>query len=274
MKRCLFFLAIAGIAAFAQQTPGKLVIPFTDPAKAKMLKVDVLNGSIHVQGYTGKDVIVEIKEGADRGGERASAPAPAGMRRIGTGGGDIRAEELDNIMKIHVGPSRGSVALSIQVPANCSLNIKTINDGTVVVEGIQGEIEANNLNGPVTLTNVAGTVIAHSLNGKVLVSMDRVESGKPMSFSTLNGDIDVTLPADIKANVKMKSDHGEIMSDYEIVSTAASQVEGGQRDSKGMYKVSISRGLNGTINGGGQPLQFTTMNGTIYIRKKGAAAAR
>ena len=239
-----------------------------------MLKVDILSGSIHVQGYAGKDVVVEIKEGADRGGERESAAAPAGMRRLSTGGGDIRAEELDNIMKIHVGHSRRPTSLFIQAPANCSLNIKTLNDGNVVIEGIQGEIEANNLNGPVTLTRVGGTVVAHSLNGKVLVSMDRVDAGKPMSFSTLNGDIDVTLPADIKATVKMKSDHGEMMSDFEITAAPSAQVEKGQRDSKGMYKVSVSRALNGTINGGGQPLQFTTMNGTIYIRRKGAAGAR
>jgi len=267
MIRTLLLLAITGLAASAQQTPGKLVIPFTDPAKAKMLKVDILNGSIHVQGYSGKDVIVEFKEGPERTSERESTPVPAGMRRIGVGGGDFRAEELDNVMKIRAGISRQPASLFIQVPANCSLNVSTKNDGNIVVEGVQGEIEASNLNGPVTLTRVAGTVMAHSLNGKVLVSMDRVESGKPMSFSTLNGDIDVSLPADIKANVKMKSDHGSMMSDFEIAQTPTSQLEGGQRDSKGMYKVSINRVLNGTINGGGQQMQFTTMNGTIYIRK-------
>ncbi len=266
MIRSLLFLTVAALAASAQQTPGKLVIPFTDSAKPKTVKVDVINGSIHVQGYSGKDVIVEVKDAGDRG-ERESTPPPAGMRRIGMGGGDFRAEELDNVMRIRAGVSRGPVSLSIQVPSNCSLNVSTKNDGSVVVEGVQGEIDASNLNGPVTLTKVAGTVIAHSLNGKVLVSLDRVDPAKPMSFSTLNGDIDVSLPSDVKATVKMKSDHGSILSDFEIAQTASSPVEGGQRDSKGMYKVSINRVFNGTINGGGQQMQFTTMNGAIYIRK-------
>ena len=37
-----------------------------------------------------------------------------------------------------------------------------------------------------------------------------------MSFSTMNGDIDVSLPADTKARVKMKADNGEIYSDFEV----------------------------------------------------------
>jgi len=38
---------------------------------------------------------------------------------------------------------------------------------------------------------------------QVNVNLDRVTPDKPMSFSTLNEDIDVTLPPDTKATVKM-----------------------------------------------------------------------
>ncbi len=37
-----------------------------------------------------------------------------------------------------------------------------------------------------------------------------------MSFSTMNGDVDVTMPGDVKARVKLKSDNGEIYSDFEV----------------------------------------------------------
>ena len=66
---------------------------------------------------------------------------------------------------------------------------------------IEGDIEANNLNGRVTLKNVSGTVNAHSLNGEVTAVLDSVDPSKPLSFSTMNGDIDVTLPSDLKAKV-------------------------------------------------------------------------
>lgn len=263
--RLLAVLAAAALAVCAQQTPGKLTIPFTDPAKPKLVNVSNLTGSIHIQAHSGSDVTVEIKE---RGSRSEAASTSGGMRRIGSGGGDIRAEELDNKMKIRVGHSNRPVDLVIQVPTNCNLDVNINNDGKLVVDGVQGEISVKNLNGPVTLNNVSGNVLAHSLNGEVKVALDRVDASRPMSFSTLNGDIDVTLPGDIKATVKMKSDNGELMSDFEITQTVTPQVEGGQRDSRGMYRVTVSRAFNGTINGGGQQMQFTTLNGTIYIRKK------
>src|SRR2546427_462588 len=89
-------------------------------------------------------------------------------------------------------------------------------DGSILVENVEGEIEASTQNGPVTLTNVAGVVIADSRNGKLLVQLSKVTPNKPMSFSTVNGDIDVTLPADIKAKFKLATQNGRAESDFDI----------------------------------------------------------
>jgi hypothetical protein len=48
------------------------------------------------------------------------------------------------------------------------------------------------------------------------VKFDKVTPAKPMSFSSLNGDIDVTFPPDIKARLKLKSEQGDIYSDFDI----------------------------------------------------------
>ena len=87
----------------------------------------------------------------------------------------------------------------IQVPVNTSLKLSCINGGNIVVEDISGEIEVNNINGGVKLTNVSGSVIAHALNQNVIVKLNKITPDKSMSFSSLNGDVDVTLPADAKA---------------------------------------------------------------------------
>ena len=99
--------------------------------------------------------------------------------------------------------------------------------------------------------------------------LDKITADKSMSFSSLNGDVDVTLPADTKARVKLKTDNGEIYSDFEVKMDAASQrpvVEDG-RSNRGKYRVRIDRALYGTINGGGPEFQFQTFNGNVYIRK-------
>ena len=157
---------------------------------------------------------------------------------------------------------------------NASSHVLTVKgtvyiDGSVVVEKVEGEIEANNLNGPVTLTHVSGVVVAHSLNGEVTTQMDRVTPEKPMSFSTLNGDIDVTLPPDIKAKVKLETQNGAIYSDFEISldrTGRAPTVEDGRKDG-GKYRIVFDKGVVGAINGGGPEFQFKTVNGNIHIRK-------
>ena len=134
---------------------------------------------------------------------------------------------------------------------------------------VEGEIEANNLNGSVTLTNVSGVVVAHSLNGAVVTQMEKVTPDKPMSFSTLNGDIDVTLPAAIKATVKMETQQGSIYSDFNIdldKNPRQPTVEDGRKEG-GKYRIVFDKGVVGSINGGGPEIQFKAVNGSVHIRK-------
>jgi len=127
------------------------------------------------------------------------------------------------------------------------------------------------VNGSVTLTGVSGTVVAHALNGKVLVTFNRVNPSKPMAFSSLNGDIDVTFPADLKANLVISSDRGDVFSDFDVAMAARApqQVAEDSRSQDGRYHVKIDKTVRGTINGGGQEIQFRNFNGNIYIRKAG-----
>jgi DUF4097 and DUF4098 domain-containing protein YvlB len=210
-----------------------------------------------------KDAVVEAR-GRSRDSRRKEPPP--GMRRIDPVSSGLSAEEENNHIKVQVGV-HSNVDVTVFVPADTSLKLSTVNGGNITVEGVSGEIDANNVNGSVTLTNVSGAVVAHALNGKVQVELNRVVADKAMSFSTLNGDVDVTLPADARANLKMKSENGEIFSDFEIQlkpSSAQPVSSGG----KGKYKLRFDRALYGSINGGGPEFSFTTLNGTIYLRKK------
>jgi Putative adhesin len=122
----------------------------------------------------------------------------------------------------------------------------------------------------VTLMNIAGSAVAHALNGKLTASFTRVNQ-KPMAFSSLNGDIDVTFPADLKANVSLRSDRGDVFSDFDVNMQALSSqaVVDDARSHGGKYKVKIDKTVRGTINGGGPEMQFNNFNGQIYIRKAG-----
>ena len=90
-----------------------------------------------------------------------------------------------------------------------------------------------------------------------------------MSFSTMNGDVDVTLPPSTKATLSLKSDMGDIFSDFDMskhkmvrkIDKKDSRAKGGK------YKIKIENAMQVELNGGGPEMQFTTFNGDIYIRK-------
>jgi DUF4097 and DUF4098 domain-containing protein YvlB len=266
-------LALLGAGlAWPQQSGDRITVPFSDPSRPHTLKVSLINGGITVKGYDGKEAIIESRgssEGDDRERHRGRPPRGAeGMKRITNTAMGLTAEEEDNVLTVGAHPGRNA-DLVIQVPVNTSLKLSCINGGDIVVDRISGEIEVNNTNGGVKLTNVSGSVIAHALNKDVVAKLNQVTPDKSMSFTSLNGDIDVTFPPDTKARVKLKTDNGDIYTDFDIRLEAGGQkpvVEDG-RANRGKYRVRVDHAMYGTINGGGPEFQFQTFNGNIYIRK-------
>jgi hypothetical protein len=264
-RMLLSFVAcmIGGLTSIAAQD--RVTIPLTDPSQPVVLKASLMNGGITVRGSSGKDVVVEARIRAydDGGGDTG------GRHRIPINTTGLSAEEENNQVEIDVDSMSRTIDLDITVPTRTSLILHSINNGDIKVTGVTGELDVNNINGEVTLTDVSGSAVAHALNGRVLVTFRSVNSGKPMAFSSLNGNIDVTFPADLKAKVSFKSDRGEVFSDFDIKMSAESSqpIVEDRRGKSGKYLVKFDKTVRGTINGGGQEIQFTNFQGDIYIRK-------
>lgn len=283
----LGLLLLIGAAALglAQDTKvDRAVVPLTTPGKPALIKAGVITGGITVKGYEGKEIVVEARvreekleqgdeeDEAELAGEEAGKSEPdksAGMKLIPVVGTGLEVEEQDNVVTISSESWKNAVDLVIQVPSASNLELSSTNDGDIVVENVSGTIEVNNVNGSITLRKVSGNVVAQTVNGEILVTMTRVTPDKPMSFSTMNGDIDVTFPADIKAVLRMKSQQGDIYSDFDVTLKPAPQkpAEEAMKPGKGKYRISFDRFMTGAVNGGGPELTFNTFNGDIYIRK-------
>jgi hypothetical protein len=244
----------------------KLTVPFSDPSRPGVVRVTLTTGTIRVRGYQGTSVIVATSTEED---DKPPKTDRQGLRRLRNTATGIVIEEERNEVRISSEMPNRDVTLDIQVPVRTSLVLSTTNDGDIVVDGVEGELELNNTNGAVTATKVSGTVIAHALNEDVKVTMARAGS-KPMSFTSLNGDIDVTLPADIKATVRMQTGNGEVYSDFDIALAAPSvqqTTEGARTGQGGKYRIKVEQVMVGRINGGGPDITFKTFNGDIRIRK-------
>jgi hypothetical protein len=269
-KSLAILLLLSGGLLLAEDNPEKAVVPLHDPARPVRVHAHLMAGGITVHGADIKNVTVEAVGRGGRDRRESRSDRGDGMHRLelpGTAGLDVVEE--DNVVTIKTSSMNRPTDLIITVPRKTSLELKCLNDGDIYVDGVDGEIDANNLNGKVTLKNVSGSVVAHSLNGAVTVSLDRVDPGKAMSFSTMNGDIDVSLPAALKANVRMKTDNGDIYSDFDVKldSTASSRPIEQGRQPDGSYRLRFDQAIHGSINGGGPDFQFTSFNGPIYIRK-------
>jgi DUF4097 and DUF4098 domain-containing protein YvlB len=259
---------IAILCAAGATAQEKVTVPITNPSQPVTLNATTFNGSIRVTAGTGRDLIVGTEEEARRRDrDRDRDRAPAGMKRIG-GQPGLDIEEDHNVVTITTGMS--SAHLVIEAPVNTNLHLKATNGPGIEVTGINGDHEIEDTNGSIHLTDVSGSVVAHTVNGQITASFARIDSNKPMSFTSLNGKIDVTLPADAKARLRLKSDNGAIYSDFDVkldASASRPNIED-SRSSNGKYKISIDRSVNGTINGGGPEYTFQTMNGNILIHKK------
>ena len=265
----LIALCLLATPLLRAQTPDRVRVPLTDPTRPAVVRAHLLNGSINVIGANVKEVTIEARL---REGGRTEGRTEGGMHRIPINSTGLSVDADNNQVRITTDQINRTVDLTITVPIRTSLSLKSVNDGSITVNGVDGELDVDNVNGPVTLKNISGSVVAHALNDKVLVTFLRVDPQKAMAFSSLNGDIDVTFPPDLKANVSMRTDNGEVFSDFDVQlqgNTPRQTVED-SRAQGGRYRVRVDKTVRGTINGGGPEIQFKDFKGNIYIRKAAA----
>jgi hypothetical protein len=254
MKKLFFIPLLTAACTMSLRAQEKISVPFNSTTAPRKLEINIPRGNITIRAYEGQEAQIESDGSAGRAPRGKQKELPAGFHRIDSPNAP-RVEMQNNTLTINMGmwPSGGN--LTIQVPAQTSVNVTTMS-GQIHIENIAGEIEANSMNGRVQVDNASGPVVAHSMNGKIQVSINNVMPDKAMSFSTMNGDIDVSLPSSIKANVRLRTNRGSMSTDFDFQTQRENREQG--RDQSTV----------GAINGGGPEIQFVTFNGDIVMRKK------
>ncbi len=181
--------------------------------------------------------------------------------------------------------------LELEVPARTHLTLRVVIGGAIEVEGVEGNLEVNNVNGPIRLQGVSGSVVADAVNGDVTVAMTRVAEQKVMAFSSLNGKIDVTLPRTTKANLRLRSNNGDVFTDFDVEqtkvpplsavtpspgfrpflwaspnTTSSNVLDPNGRDRR-RNELDGNRTIYGSINGGGPEIEARSFNGAVFIRR-------
>lgn len=150
----------------------------------------------------------------------------------------------------HHGEDDVAVDFTVMVPPGVKVLAATVN-GDVSITGATDEVDAESVNGRVDASTQGGPVRATSVNGAVAAQMHSVANAGRLEYSSVNGSVRVTLPADLKATVDLETVNGAVSSDFPI--SVSGTVE--------------PQHLRGTIAGGGLPLHIETVNGSVELRK-------
>jgi serine/threonine protein kinase len=148
------------------------------------------------------------------------------------------------------------VEYTVQVPWHTRLEkIEDVN-GKITISGVDGDIAASTVNGEAAVRDATGNLKMVTVNGRIVAEFARLKEGQDASLNTVNGKIEVTLPADADATVSANTVNGGISSDFPALTVKR--------------EFPISSHLNGTLGNGSARVHAVTVNGAIHFEQGGA----
>jgi hypothetical protein len=139
------------------------------------------------------------------------------------------------------------VNYTVAIPDGLKTKIVNVN-GQIVAKGVRAELDAVNVNGNVDL-ETTGPAKAVTVNGSVKAIAGKVDGST--KFATVNGNIDVTLPANCDTEISASTTHGSIVSDLPLK----------------RHEVGPLASAKGTLGAGSAQLSADTVNGDIKINQ-------
>ncbi len=206
--------ALLAPPARAAEEDNKAVARFSDATKPGTLRVDLPFADIKITGADTAEVTVTSalpqkgKGEVDRDGFRR-------LDDVAT----FEVTEKNNVISVTLtGQDRwhghGSDFV-ITVPRHTNIVVEGNNHGggDLVITGVEGDVDVSSMNGDVALRDLVGAAVVNSMNGEILATF-KTAPVKPISLLSMNGEIDLRLPADTKANLKLSSFHGNIRTNF------------------------------------------------------------
>lgn len=258
----LVLLIIWGTTRVMAQAPMR--VKLSNPAKPYKLNVELVFGAIRISAYEGKEILIDAD--VQPFPEKNQEPAPAGMKRLSKPESmSVIAQENNN--EVNVSDHSGKwVNLTIKVPANAaSIRLKTTR-GDINVNDISSAFEIQSSVGAINVLNVSGSVVANTARGKLLVTFKAIDPKAAMAFSTFVGDVDITFPASLRANLKIRSEVGQVFSDFDMADDP-SHPKAAASEKNGKYQLTNDDWIYGKVAGGGPEILLKNTRGNIYIHK-------
>lgn len=170
------------------------------------IRIKNISGDIKITGYNGNTITVDaVAVGRDRQYltiEDLSTPNGVELQ--------VKYPERDN--------TSASVNFEVHVPSTIDYEFDKINSvsGDIEIADVRGRIRLNSVSGDITATHITGTINANSVSGDVEADMVRAEGTGDMKFSSVSGDVSVTLPGNIGASLNLSTLSGSLTTNFPI----------------------------------------------------------
>jgi len=145
-----------------------------------------------------------------------------------------------------------SVDYEIKVPAQARMEDVQCVNGSLEIEGVHGAVHASTVNGRLGVKGLAADADLASVNGTVEAAFDQLEGVKSVALKTVNGKVELTLPANADADVSAHTVNGGIHTDHDLTVKK---------------NWPLGSELRGKLGKGGTRVKAETVNGTIQIRR-------
>jgi hypothetical protein len=262
-RRFLISVVLASLPALACLSQGEqLVVNLSPSANKRVFTFENPKGSIKVTGYDGNDIVINA---TPRFREEVRSPGNM-MKKIEQNPLDISAETDGNNVTLFSRLSGKTVDFDIKIPADFSVKLKSLDNGSIQVINVKGDIDAGNTNGDISLENISGSAVLSTVYGKITAVFREVKPASPMMFTSLEGDISLNFPPGTNAVLKMKTGTGEIYSDFDLIPGKRGSVVKNIENTK-VY--SLEDWIIDRINSGGPEYIIRSYSGNIFIKKTG-----
>jgi DUF4097 and DUF4098 domain-containing protein YvlB len=140
----------------------------------------------------------------------------------------------------------------VHMPRHVKLVARDVN-GSVKATGLGEVADVSSVNGSVEVETAAWARI-HTVNGSIDGRFGRADWTEDLSIHTVNGDVNLTLPADFSARLDFHTVNGDLESDLPMEVQSREGRHGPKH-------------ITATVGGGGRDLSIHTVNGSAHLRK-------
>lgn len=143
------------------------------------------------------------------------------------------------------------ISYAVKLPTGVSLSVNTV-DGSVDARGVDAPSSIRSVDGSITFEGVAPRDL-NTVDGDIHATITGGTATTEMTFRTVDGSIDITLPADVAISVKGSTVDGSFSSEFPMTI---------------LGKVG-PRSFEGTIGSGGtKTLRLSSVDGDISLHRK------